>query len=314
MFMGVFEANKIITSHLSESNLSTYFVGFDLNSQGEIEYRLKELTQLLLNVIPEFSFGFHEGTTTGNESLVAKVSEAAKAIYNIDEFAQVSEIYMSGGSISDDDIDQKFLRRGEFGELILHLLLREFHSTIPLLSKIYFKDSYGHTVHGFDAIHIHPTTKTLWLGESKLYTDGKKGVSALVEDIMEHFKKDYLESEFMLVSKKVKHFNNIPEKDYWLDLLNGSTRLIEQLNSINIPLLCTYSSENFSKYNDENCAEFINEYEKEIRMLQDHFYARNNHPFKTKLNIILLLFPVKSKVELVKSLHKKLYLMQLLGD
>ncbi|MEM5627250.1 Hachiman antiphage defense system protein HamA [Bacillus wiedmannii] len=117
----------------------------------------------------------------------------------------------------------------------------------------------------------------------------------------------------MLVSKKVKHFDNIPEKDYWLDLLNGSTKLIEQLNSINIPLLCTYSSKNFSIYNDETRADFIQEYEKEIRMLQDHFYAHNNHPLKSKLNIILLLFPVKCKTELVKSLHKKLYLMQLLG-
>ncbi len=313
-FMSAFEASKIITPCISEPNLSAYFVGFDLNDQGEIEYRLRELTHLLLNVIPEFSFGFHEGTSTKNKDLVSKVSEAAKAIYNIAEFTQVNSIYMNGGSISDDDIDKKFLRRGEFGELILHLLLREFHETIPLLSKIYFKDSYGHTVHGFDAIHIQPSTKTLWLGESKLYTDGKKGLTALVEDIMEHFKKDYLESEFMLVSKKVKHFDNIPEKDYWLDLLNGSTKLIEQLNSINIPLLCTYSSKNFSIYNDETRADFIQEYEKEIRMLQDHFYAHNNHPLKSKLNIILLLFPVKCKTELVKSLHKKLYLMQLLGD
>ncbi|ANC11283.1 MULTISPECIES: HamA C-terminal domain-containing protein [Bacillus cereus group] len=312
--MSVFGAHKIIQPFISEPNLSTYLVGFDLNDKGETEYRLKELTQLLLNVIPEFSFGFHEGTSTENENLVSKVSEAAKAIYNITEFSEVNNIYMNGNSISDDDIEKKFLRRGEFGELILHLLLREFHSTIPLLSKIYFKDSYGHTVHGFDAIHIQPNTKTLWLGESKLYTDGKKGVSALIGDIMEHFKKDYLDSEFMLVSKKVKHFNNIPEKNYWLDLLNGSTKLIDQLNSINIPLLCTYSSENFNKYNDETCSAFISEYEKEIRMLQDHFYTQNNHPFKTKLNIILLLFPVKCKVELVKSLHKKLYLMQLLGD
>jgi hypothetical protein len=34
----------------------------------------------------------------------------------------------------------KDLARGEFGELILHLLLRDFHDTVPLLSKIYFKD------------------------------------------------------------------------------------------------------------------------------------------------------------------------------
>lgn len=34
-------------------------------------------------------------------------------------------------------------QRGEFGELLLHLILRDFKGTIPLISKVYFKDSAG---------------------------------------------------------------------------------------------------------------------------------------------------------------------------
>lgn len=34
-----------------------------------------------------------------------------------------------------------FKNRGEFGEIILHFLLRDFKNTIPLVSKVYFKDS-----------------------------------------------------------------------------------------------------------------------------------------------------------------------------
>src|SRR5690606_3071724 len=126
--------------------------------------------------------------------------------------------------------------------------------------------------------------------------DGKAGIKALIQDIDEHFKSDYLNSEFLIVSKKLKHFDNIPEKDYWLDLMSKSSKLIDQLESINIPLLCTYNCELFNKYSDENCNDFVQEYLAEMKELKQYFDENNNHPLKTKLNIILILFPVQNKV------------------
>lgn len=308
-----FNSEKIITHKINETELSTFLVGFDINDNGDIEYRAKPLIEKLSHVIYEFAFGFHDGENTPNNEILSKLTEAAKSIYKIDAFQKVKDLYDNDGSIN-DDVEDKYLRRGEFGELILHLLLRDFHNTIPLLSKIYFKDSFGHTVHGFDAIHIENDSKTLWLGESKLYKDGKAGVKALIQDIEEHFKSDYLNSEFLIVSKKMKHFDNIPEKDYWLDLMSKSSKLIDQLDSINIPLLCTYNCELFNKYSDENCADFIQEYLHEMKELKKYFDDNNNHPLKTKLNIILILFPVQNKVQIVKGLHNKLSLMQKLGE
>ena len=312
--MSVFNSQKVIKQSISYGDWYAYLVGFDLNDDGDMEYRWTPLIKTLTNVIPEFAFGFHEGTETKNTELVNRISDAARAIYKIDEFKYTKEIYLNGGEIGDDDIQKKYLKRGEFGELILHLLLRDYHSTIPLLSKIYFKDSYGHTVHGFDAVHIDPETKTLWLGESKLYTDGKKGVKELIKDIKEHILRDYLYDEFTIVSKKVKLFDNIPEKDYWLEVLDQSTTLSEQLKSITIPLLCTYTSENFSKYNDETLEEFIRDYESEVRELKEYFDLNNNHKLKTKINTVLILFPVTCKTELVRRLHEKLSLLQMVGD
>jgi hypothetical protein len=117
--------------------------------------------------------GFHEGEQTDNTQTLTKIVDAARSIYKIDEYQKVKDIYLNSGELT-DDVANKYLKRGEFGELILHLILRDFHNTIPLLSKIYFKDSIGHTVHGFDAVHIDPVNKTLWLGESKLYIDPKR--------------------------------------------------------------------------------------------------------------------------------------------
>ncbi|KAF5040501.1 hypothetical protein DSECCO2_532830 [anaerobic digester metagenome] len=310
-YMEYFGANKIIKQHICQDNLCTYFVGFDLDDSGNNYYRINELIKLLIKVIPEFAFAHHLGKKTSNTEIVERLCEAADAVYSIDEFQKVRDICLNGKY--QGDVADKYLKRGEFGELILHLLLRDYKDTIPLISKVYFRDSYGTAVHGFDAVHIQESEKTLWLGESKLYTDGKKGVSALIEDIKEHFNSNYLNSEFAIVSRKIKKLDNIPEREHWLDLLNESTTMREQLKNINIPLLCTYESSLFTKYSDESMPEFVSEYEKEMNKLKDYFDAKNDHPLKSKLNIILLLFPVQCKKELVTGLHRKLSMMQSIG-
>ncbi|MEP6683928.1 MAG: DUF1837 domain-containing protein [Parafilimonas sp.] len=308
-----FNSEKIITQQINNAELSTFLVGFDLNDNGNKEYRLNPLVTKLIQVIHEFAFGFHEDTHTENTETLRKLTDAAKSIYKIDAFQRVKDLYDNIGAI-DDELEDKYLRRGEFGELILHLLLRDFYRTVPLLSKIYFKDSLGQAVHGFDAVHIQEDTKTLWLGESKIYTDGKKGVKELINDVKEHFKTDYLGSEFILISKKLKHLDNIPEKEYWLNLLTDSRTLKERLGTINIPLLCTYQCSIFSNYDDETKKEFVEEYLAEMAELKKYFDEKNDHPLKANLNIILLLFPVQNKTELVKALHNKLSLLQTLGN
>ena len=305
-----FGSEKVITQRISNVDLKTYFVGFDIDDFGNRFYRLGNLVDLLQTVIPEFAFGHHQGTAINIVRITDTLREAAKSIYKIKEFAKTKEIYENGGFVPDDDSEKKYLQRGEFGELILHLLLRDFHDTVPLLSKIYFKDAYGSVVHGFDAVHIQPETGTLWLGESKLYISGKKGIRALIEDIKNHFKRDYLNEEFSIISKKLKHLDNIPEKDYWLEIMDTKTKLYDVLKSIAIPLLCTYSSDTFCKYSDETLTAFLNDYDKEVLELKKYFDENNDHPLKTNLNIILLLFPVKCKNELVRRMHEKLDQLQ----
>jgi hypothetical protein len=305
-----FGSERVITQHFSNADFNTFFVGFDINGEGQRYYRIENLVELLQKVIPEFAFGHHEGTSISLTEVLPKLREAARSIYKIESFSRCKEIYERGKHVSDDDAEKCFLQRGEFGELILHLLLRDFHKTIPLLSKIHFKDDRGSPVHGFDAVHIQPDNKSLWLGESKIYIDGRKGVKALTDDVKSHFKGDYLRDEFAIISKKLKPFDNIPEKDYWLSLMDSNTKLETILSSVTIPLLCTYSSDNFTKYNDEALPEFIREYEKEVLSLKEYFDENRDKSSGTNLNVILLLFPVRCKNELVKRMHEKLETLQ----
>lgn len=317
--MSIFNSDKIINVKSPHDKLKIYYAGFDLN-----EFRKDELVEQILDVLVDFSYGFHNGILEDSYNK-RKLKEAARSIYKIDSFQQTKQKYIDEND-EFPDIADKYLKRGEFGELILHLLLRDFHNSLPLLSKIYFKDSRGHTVHGFDAVHIAPdindkTCDSLWLGESKLYTDGKAGVKELTKDITEHFKKDYLRDEFTLISKTInvgfytpeqfKDLNKKKEyedflikKDAWLNKIDEKEKLQDILSSITVPLLCTYTSDTFNNHTDETTDEFMESLQNEVEDIEKHFYKHLTIPKPiTKLNIILLLFPVPSKKDLVKHLH-----------
>ncbi|WP_432360507.1 HamA C-terminal domain-containing protein [Sporosarcina sp. UB5] len=311
------EVRSVLTCKINEANLHSYFIDFDLEDNGDWSQMLKEFVNLLTEEIPNFALGYHQGVMVRQEDIMRILIEAANSIYKIDAYEKAAQTYLSD-QYWDDDLPDKYLRRGEFGELILHFILKYFFNTLPLVAKIYFKDSYGHAVHGFDSVHINLTENTLWLGESKLYTDGKRGIDALIEDLFEHFNGDYFESEFTIISKRIKDTEeNLTvagaNPGYWIKLLNRYTKLSEKLSSIVVPMFCAYETNIFSKYS--NHKEFEKEYIEEINKLNERFLdKRSKHPWNKHLNIVVILFPLESKKKLVAALHRKLKGLQLLGE
>lgn len=189
------------------------------------------------------------------------------------------------------------------------MLLREFKHTIPLISKVYFKDSTSVPAHGFDAVHVSEKEKILWLEESKLYDDSKKGIKALVQDLNEHINTDYLNDQFLIIEKNLDN-NSIPNRDKWIDTIRSCKKLGDKLNIINIPMLCTYTDDIYEKFNDMNDSKAMQYHEVGIRELKKYFDKQNKMPLKNRVNIILMLFPVNNKDELVINLHKRLWHMQ----
>jgi hypothetical protein len=269
-----FRSDFVLREQIADATLRAYHVGFEDN-----KFRLQNLAEVICRVIPEFAFGPHEGTTLDLTQAWDKMREAAQSVYQTD----------------------KFKNRGEFGELILHLLLRDFVGSIPLISKIYFKDTDNATVHGFDGVHIVKNpTKKLWLGESKLYTDGKVGVQSLACDLKDHIEKSYLQREFALISKKIDA--DFPERDHWLQLMDRQQTLETVFKGICIPLVCTYTSSIFKSHSAET-HEYIEAFKSECEALKKHFDGSN---VKTDVDVVLMLLPIPSKDELVAELDKRL--------
>lgn len=274
-----FKSELIIDEYISESTIKAYHIGFDRN-----KFRLDPLVDVIRNVIPEFSLGYHCGQSIPLTEIVERLKEAAETVY----------------------LTEKYQTRGEFGELILHLLLRDFHNTIPLISKIYFKDSHNVPAHGFDGVQItiEGDEKKLWLGESKLYKTGKLGVKDLADDIIKHVNADYIRKDFSLISRKLPV--DVPEIEYWRNLMDKHQRLDVIFSNIVIPMVCTYNSKLFDRHTD-NTDEYFQDFIKECQDLHNRF---NNAKPATNVEIILLLLPIPDKDVLNTELDKRLKHMQ----
>lgn len=306
----IFDTNNIILAKIQEDDLNSFLVNFDIDDQGRPLYQLDEFTQAIINTIPEFVFACYENPNIPQTSAVSKLREAAKNMYKIKDFELMRRWYLEGDQAAFNEVSSSNSNnRGEFGELILHLLLRDFKHTIPLISKVYFKDAPGVPAHGFDAVHISPDKKILWLGESKFYVNSKQGLGDLLNDLKDHFKKDYLEEQFTIIKKNLKS-NEIPQRNEWITILNNCNQLKDRIRMINIPMLCTYPHDIYERYFDFECDEAIRYHEANIRELKRYFDDHNDCALKNSLNIILFLFPIKNKQELVRKLHERLWHMQ----
>lgn len=274
-----FKSELVLEERINDSNLRAYHVGFDQN-----RFRLLPLVETIRSVIPEYALGYHQGTDIPLTEMVDRLQDAAKTVYTTD----------------------KYKRRGEFGELILHLLLRDFCNSIPLISTIYFRDSPNVPAHGFDGVHvtIEGDEKKLWLGESKLYKTGSDGITDLVGDIAKHFNSDYLRQQFNLITRKLPV--NAPEIKHWRELMHKNQKLDVIFSSIVIPMVCTYSSELFINHNNET-AQYLDDFKAECIALHNEFTRKLK---RTDLEIMLLLLPVPDKDDLNKELDARLKAMQ----
>lgn len=303
----VFDKCQLIEVTIDEEDLMSFLVKMDFGDNGKPKYPEDELARLVLRVLPEYVFAWHEDADLQNA--MVKVAEAAQRLYKTDPYNIMYKYYIENDTSVEEEVRElEANNRGEFGELLLHLLLRDFKGTMPLMSKVFFSDTRGVPAHGFDAVHYIPESRQLWVGESKLYGDVKSGMKELVKDLHAHINRDYLHEQFVLIEKNVNTQNN-PDKDYWIKQLQKNERLADMISELNIAMLCLYPHDVYQKKLEEtlNEVEGLEYHKAHIRDLKEYFDSINDCPLKDKVNIVLLLFPVKDKKEFVMKLHRKLW-------
>ena len=199
----------------------------------------------------------------------------------------------------------RYESRGEFGELLLHAIMRQEFGTEPAVSKVFFKDTANATVHGFDAVHVVAPPAgglELWLGEVKFYGDVGQAMTKVAAQLRDHTERDWLRSEFLAIGNKVDPA--WPHAEALADLMHRNRSMDEIIERLRLPVLVTYDSAVTSAataWDDIYEATL----EAEVRELQRRF-ARRRLPKEIVINLLLL--PLASKQQLVDALDARLRL------
>lgn len=248
------------------------------------QWRKDQLVNYLFEYLPEFALTYSELGNLTSENMVAKMRQVAASIYQ----------------------SEKFKNRGEFGELLLHAIIREMYDTIPAISKIYYKDGPNETVKGFDAVHVIVTDKALelWLGEVKFYNNISNAISDVIEELNQHIKTRYVRNEFIAITNKID--TKWPHANILKTLLHPNTSLDDVFSDTCIPVLLTYDSSVLTRY-DNKCDEYIQEISEEFQRFHKKFCDKLG---EFPLTIHLFLFPLNTKAELINSLESKLKIWQ----
>ncbi len=290
-------------------NAHVFYIVFDLLDNG-IGQDFVKFNDELFNDIPEFVFGPEVyKSKIANNGVVPTIREAMKAVYSIPEIQEAQREYLN--SLNTED---KYVKRGEFGELLLYHLLHEYFNANALISKIYFRDTGTIPAHGFDAVHVDVDQQTLWLGESKLYKSGTRAIDELVKDVIGytetngtthkgHFNVDFFNSEFQIITNRV-HDSQNEYPEFIKTLIDPKTKVLDKLANINVALFAGFDSkvikDGFTKEIKEKITKESNTlFERSENKLEKG--AWNNY-----LNIYLFLFPLGDKNEFVSKLHQKL--------
>jgi hypothetical protein len=263
----------------------------------------------LMNWLPEFAMRWSEFQEflgiEERDVFLSKLMEAATFVYTSD----------------------KYQKRGEFGELLLHAVLRSKFDTIPAISKIFFKDSTNDPVKGFDSVHVVTSDNNkleLWLGEVKFYNNIKRAINDVLIELDKHTKINYLKAEFIAIKRKIDpaspHAKNLKQMlDDWSDVKDLSSIF----SAVTVPVLLTYDSRIVNKYATWGC-DFVNcpsvecTVKTQRNCFKDEMERDINSHFtdfskllpaklkKMKVKIVLILFPLDKKSEIILLLDRRL--------
>lgn len=280
---------NIVIQHISTNDVKTYYLNFDANGD-----KSQELLDILMDSLLEFVFGIKYANIM-NPQLHNRFFNACEKLYK-------------------ETRNPK--KEGDLGEIILHTLLRKYMGTIPFTGRFYFAVDKNTNAKSFDVIHIlpHANKNILVLGESKMYTDAKGGIDALVNDIRDHFKSDYVRRQFVKISEiTYTDEQNIQEEivlpmkrslDEWEIKLRKEQTLDNVIDELYVPLLCTYTYNDYTNH-QEVSDRFIQQYETEMQTLIQYF-KNKNFICPQCLSIILMLFPVPDKDVLIQEYYKRI--------
>jgi Cap4 SAVED domain len=247
-------------------------------------WRRKALARYLFLHLYEFCFRWSELAALESRTGYDMLTEAARRLY----------------------ASRQFDGRGEFGELLLHAVLRSHFDSTPALSKLFFKTADNDTVKGYDCVHVVEDADRLelWFGEAKLYSSIYAAMRDAAAELERHTTTNYLRREFALIQGKVDG----PYAPRIKRLLDPGVSLDDVFDTLRIPVLLTYNSTTVKRHRRVS-DDYKAELEREVRRLYALFVDKCvGLPDDVRVHVILV--PLRHRGNLVRHLDERLRELQ----
>ena len=255
--------------------LSGVCAGYELGT-----WRASQLAAHMIEWLPDFALNHKEREVFGLHNAIPMIARAAHVVYT----------------------SQNFKKRGEPGEILLHIVLRQVFGTLPAISKIYYKDSNNDIVKGFDAVHVIASSEglELWLGEAKCYEDLNSAINDVVRELQDHTHIDFLRSEFAAITHKIddswEHATRLRK------LLDKNTSLDDVFDRACIAVLLAYNSPTIGIHNKVT-QKFKDKFEEEVLKHRSTFAGKD---LPRKIRVHLFLLPMGNRADLIQEFDKRL--------
>lgn len=293
--MSVFNSEVVIKENHKNDDFKSYYVGYVNN-----EYDWDNLLNVMFDALIEFVYGCSRDAFD-KKNIAITLQKAISRLIKKNKYA--------------------IKRTGDVGELLLHIILRDFFDTIPLVQKIHLKSSSEDAAKSFDIVHIKEIDDkiNLVLGEAKLYSNPNSAVTSLLDDVKKHYNQNFLQTEFVTISGQIPDHKLLPD-----DLDNLFCKMRNKFNSIMpsiikaqstnsyletifddtiLVLFCAFKANTCAKYKKVT-KKFISEINQDLESIYKAFKAKNNC---TSGKIVFILFPLLDHDELI---DKFLYRMR----
>jgi hypothetical protein len=194
----------------------------------------------------------------------------------------------------------KALKKGDYGELLLFIILSLIHKTEKFVTKVRLRSSIKDQIKGFDCAHftIESGEAILWLGEAKFHKTFSGALSEAVKSIKAHFERSYLDDEISILRSNVE-INKGMDFTLLMKILQGKS--LDKIK-FRVPILLTYDSDTVKNNNDISPA-FKTQLEAELSKLNSTIEGKKI-TLGANIELLFIIFPLHTVSTIKSELEK----------
>lgn len=243
-------------------------------------WRYSQLANHILDWLPEVALTPSERMATFQQPN-KQLAHAARRFFDVDDAS----------------------KRGEIGEVLLHIACRQEFGSYPLIARLFYKMRTNDSVTSVDVAHVvyHANCDELelWLGEAKIYDDVDRAKYAALKSIEGLWDFETLKEMKALIGPKIGGDHKLADKLEWL--FQDETSLDEIVDRIVIPI-CISADYGPTRDAERVTSVYIDTVRKELLDLRKYFSDR----IKPSINFSIIFIPMDSKQDLESIINTKI--------